>query len=282
MEEIKRYKKYIYISKKVIPELEEYCMKNNITLVTRFINEYNLEKFMQTELRNLNSIDYLIIDLQAIENLTSDDEIISSLPIAFDRDLGFITASPSNLGTGMRASVMCFLPACSLTGNMEDIILRAKDNGLTVRGIYGEGSKALGYFYQISNQGSLGQSEDEIIDKVSEFIYSLCGQEKELRDSLLETNYDLYKDKCFRAYGVLANCYSLGEEEMLELLSQVKLGSVLGFIRINSDDKYQKLYYQGMSANLKEIFEISDKKKENIVRAEYISNMIKELTKEVR
>lgn len=77
MEEIKRYKKYIYISKKVIPELEEYCMKNNITLVTRFINEYNLEKFMQTELRNLNSIDYLIIDLQAIENLTSDDEIIS-------------------------------------------------------------------------------------------------------------------------------------------------------------------------------------------------------------
>ena len=81
MEEIKRYKKYIYISKKVIPELEEYCMKNNITLVTRFINEYNLEKFMQTELRNLNSIDYLIIDLQAIENLTSDDEIISKITL---------------------------------------------------------------------------------------------------------------------------------------------------------------------------------------------------------
>ena len=81
MEEIKRYKKYIYISKKVIPELEEYCMKNNITLVTRFINEYNLEKFMQTELRNLNSIDYLIINLQAIENLTSDDEIISKITL---------------------------------------------------------------------------------------------------------------------------------------------------------------------------------------------------------
>ena len=81
MEEIKRYKKYIYISKIIRPELEEYCMKNNITLVTRFINEYNLEKFMQTELRNLNSIDYLIIDLQAIENLTSDDEIISKITL---------------------------------------------------------------------------------------------------------------------------------------------------------------------------------------------------------
>ncbi len=81
MEEIKRYRKYIYISKKIRPEIEEYCMKNNIALVTRFINEYNLEKFMQTELRNLNSIDYLIIDLQAIENLTSDDEIISKITL---------------------------------------------------------------------------------------------------------------------------------------------------------------------------------------------------------
>lgn len=81
MEEIKKYKKYIYISKKIQPEIEEYCSDNNITLVTRFINEYNLEKFMQTELRNLNSIDYLIIDLKAIENLTSDDEIISKITL---------------------------------------------------------------------------------------------------------------------------------------------------------------------------------------------------------
>ena len=81
MEEIKKYKKYIYISKKIRPQIEEYCANNNITLVTRFINEYNLEKFMQTELRNLNNIDYLIIDLNAIENLTSDDEIISKITL---------------------------------------------------------------------------------------------------------------------------------------------------------------------------------------------------------
>ena len=81
MEEIKKYKKYIYISKKIQPEIEEYCMNNNITLVTRFINEYNLEKFMQTELRNLNNIDYLIVDLKAINNLTTDDEIISKITL---------------------------------------------------------------------------------------------------------------------------------------------------------------------------------------------------------
>lgn len=206
-----------------------------------------------------------------------DDEILESMPIAFDKELGFISASPSNLGTGMRASVMCFLPACELSGNMGEIIHRAKENGLTVRGIYGEGSRASGYFYQISNQGSLGQSEDEIIDKVSEFIYALCQQERELRDYLLEDNYCLYRDKCMRAYGILTNCYSLEEEEMLELLSQVKLGSVFGFLTINSDEKFQKLYYQGMSANLREIFEFPDKKKENIIRAEYISSKTKEL-----
>ena len=210
-----------------------------------------------------------------------DDEILASMPIAFDRDLGFITASPSNLGTGMRASVMCFLPACQLSGNMEDILQRAKDSGLTVRGIYGEGSKALGHFYQISNQGSLGMSEDEIIDKVSEFIYALCQQERDLREVLLEKNYDLYKDKCLRAYGTLLYSHILEEEEMIELLSLIKLGSVLGFLDITNEQKFQKLYYQGMSANLKEVFDFSDKKEENIVRAEYISTKIKELTKEV-
>ena len=207
-----------------------------------------------------------------------DDEILNSLPIAFDKKLGFITASPSNLGTGMRASVMCFLPACKLQGKMEEIIQRAKDNLLTVRGIYGEGSQGLGYFYQISNQGSLGLDEDEIIDKVSEFIYALCQQEKENREALLESDYVGIRDRCQRSYGTLTNCYSLAEEEMLELLSQVKLGQVLGFITIKSEDKFQKLYYEGMSANLKEIFEFSDKKKENIIRAEYISTKVKELT----
>ena len=210
-----------------------------------------------------------------------DDEILESMPIAFDKDLGFITASPSNLGTGMRASVMLFLPACQLCSKIDDIILSAKENGLTVRGIYGEGSKALGYFYQISNQGSLGLDEDEIIDKVSEFIYGVCNQERDLRESLLENDYALYKDKTMRAYGIITNCYLLKEDEMIELLSQVKLGSALGFLKIYDDEKYQKLYYEGMSANLKEIFEFSDKKKENIIRAEYISNKVKELTKEV-
>ena len=207
-----------------------------------------------------------------------DDEILSTLPIAFDNNLGFITASPSNLGTGMRASVMLFLPACDLLGKMDDIFARASENGLTIRGIYGEGSRAEGYFYQISNQGSLGLDENEIIDKVSEFIYSLCLEEKQYRDYILENEYEKYRDLSLRAYGILTNCYSLLENEMIELLAKVKLGQVLGFIDIKSQDKFQKLFFEGASANLKEIFEFYDEKKEKIIRAEYISRKVKELS----
>ncbi len=210
-----------------------------------------------------------------------DDEIINNLPIAFNNDLGFITASPSNLGTGMRASVMLFLPACVLLNKLEELIVSANENGLTFRGIYGEGSRGIGYFYQVSNQASLGMDENEIIDKVSEFIYSICQKEKELRDYILEKERDVYKDKALRAYGILTNCYMLEEEEMIELLSQIKLGQVLGFLDIKNDDKFQKLYFEGMHANLKEIFEFSDEKKENIIRASYISNKVRQLTKEV-
>ena len=207
-----------------------------------------------------------------------DDEILDALPIAFDDELGFITASPANLGTGMRASVMLFLPAIEICGKMSDLFAQAKENGLTIRGIYGEGSKALGYFYQISNQGSLGFDEFEIIDKVSEFIFSVCSMEEEMRSLLLEENYDKYKDLALRSYGILCNCHILEEEEMYQHLANIKLGQALGFLDIKENDKFQKLFYEGLSANLKIIYEFFEEKEEKIIRAKYISSKIKQLT----
>ncbi len=206
-----------------------------------------------------------------------DDQIISSLPIAFDKNLGFITASPSNLGTGMRASVMLFLPALEMQKEMDILFASAKERGLTVRGIYGEGSQAKGSLYQISNQGSLGQSEDEIIDNVSQFIYEIINKEKHAREELLQTQFDELKDKTIRAYGILTNCNILDEDEMMDLLSLVKFGSALGFLEISDDEKFMKLFYKGASANLKEIFGFFENKKENIIRSEYISKEIKNL-----
>lgn len=208
-----------------------------------------------------------------------DDAILGELDIAFDERFGFITASPSNLGSGMRASVMLFLPALERAGKINELFDRAGKNGLTIRGIYGEGSKNEASFYQISNQGSLGKSEEEIIDDVSEIIYQICNEEKEMRDLYMLSERAEINDEALRAYGTLINCYMLSESEMMRLLSKVKFGSSLGFLDILDSDKFQKLYYEGGSANLKEIFGFSDTKKENILRAEYISKKIKSLVK---
>ncbi len=208
-----------------------------------------------------------------------DEALLDNIDIAYSEQLGFITASPSNLGTGMRASVMLFLPALERAGRIEGLIDRAGRNGLTVRGIYGEGSEAQASFYQISNQGSLGKSEEEIIDEVSEIIYEICNEEKEMRDYYMLNERTQIHDEVLRAYGVLTNCYTLEEGEMMKLLSLVKFGDSLGFLHIEDSDKFQKLYYEGGEANLKEIFDFSDTKKENIVRSEYISKKIKSLVK---
>lgn len=204
-----------------------------------------------------------------------DNALLKGLDICFDENLGFITASPSNLGTGMRASVMLFLPALVRLNKIDEIIDRAKQAGLTFRGIYGEGSTALGDFYQVSNQRSFDLSESEIIDKVSEFIFSLCNEEKEAREALLEKERDELIDQTRRAFAVLSNCHCLEEKEMMKLLSLVKFGSVLGFFQICDNEKFQKLFFEGCSANLKEFFGFENEKEEKLKRAEYISNKIK-------
>lgn len=297
-----------YITSSVMKTLEKFEVFNFLTLKELSLNECNalFEKHLISkeliENKDISSVaisedEKIIVMINEEDHIREqcleegfnlykpyrrlskiDDEIIKSLPIAFDNDLGFITASPSNLGSGMRASVMLFLPAYAIANEIEGLIHSCSKNGLTVRGIYGEGSKAQGYFYQISNQCSLGLDENEIIDKVSEYIYQICEKEKRLREEMLEKDYDKYKDLSLRAYGEITNCFSLGEEEMIELLSKVKLGQALGFLNISSNTRYQKLFYEGASANLKEIFNFKDKKEENRLRAEYISNEVRGLT----
>lgn len=296
-----------YITSSVIKTLEKFEVFNFLTLKELSLNECNalFEKHLISkeliENKDISSVaisedEKIIVMINEEDHIREqcleegfnlykpyrrlskiDDEIIKNLPIAFDNDLGFITASPSNLGSGMRASVMLFLPAYAIANEIEQLIHSCGENGLTVRGIYGEGSKAQGYFYQISNQCSLGLDENEIIDKVSEYIYQICEREKRLREEMLDKDCDKYKDLSLRAYGEITNCFSLGEEEMIELLSKVKLGQALGFINISSNTRYQKLFYEGASANLKEIFNFSDKKEENRLRAEYISNEVRGL-----
>ena len=143
-----------------------------------------------------------------------------------------------------------------------------------MRGLYGEGTENFGSFHQISNQNSLGMSEEEIIDSVSEFVYQICEMELSAREDILAKNHDQLVYEIFRAYGVLKESFLLDEKEMLCKLSLVKFGDALGFLKILDKKAFDRLCIEGSSANLKE-------NKENHCRSEYISKKIKQLVKKV-
>lgn len=214
--------------------------------------------------------------------LPMDEKICSSFEIAFDEEFGFLTSSPSNLGNGMRASVMVFIPALEASGRVDELIKQAAEFNLTFRGIYGEGSAALGSIYQISNQGMFACTEEEIIDRVSDFFYSIYDEEMRLREQLFAENHDAICDEVYRALAILENSFLLEEKEMISLLSRVRFGHELGILNIKDVDMFMKLYYHGAAANLHEIRVFSQEKEENKVRSEYIAKRVKNLVENGR
>ena len=159
-----------------------------------------------------------------------DDVLEENLTYAFSEKFGYLTSCPTNTGTGMRASVMMHLPALTLTGNINKIISQASALGLTVRGLYGEGSKAYGNLYQISNQITLGISEDEIIEKLINISTQIEKHEKESEKAI--KNNDSVCDKLWRSYGTLKFARSITSKEAKALLSDVILGENMGIIDI--------------------------------------------------
>lgn len=206
-----------------------------------------------------------------------DECILNNIDIAYSKDYGFLTSCPTNLGTAMRASVMLFLPAIERNKDINIIIGEARREGFTLRGLYGEGSENYGSFYQISNQNSLGLSEEEIVDKVGEYVFNICQMEASAREDILATNHDKLIDEVFRAYGTLANSYLLKEREMIELLALVEFGDALGFLKILDKKQFDRLFVEGCGANLKELENFSTNLKEDATRSEYIKKKIREL-----
>lgn len=157
-----------------------------------------------------------------------DDIIEESVDYAFDRELGYITSCPTNIGTGMRASVMLHLPALSITNQVEKLLYGVSQLGVAVRGVYGEGTKSIGHLYQISNQGTLGASEETLIDKITQIVTQIIDKEISTRDHLKKNNYDELEDDFYRAYGLLTNARKISLDEAMRLLSLLKLGSEMG------------------------------------------------------
>lgn len=164
-----------------------------------------------------------------------DNQLSEVIPMAFDSRWGFLTACPSNIGTGIRVSVMLHLPGLVETGEVERVFRSLQKLNLTVRGMYGEGTMAMGGFFQISNQVTLGRNEEYLIHQVGEVILAVIDYEKKARERLLETGAEKLFDKCFRALGILRSARVITVEEAMEQLSRIRLGVALGeFEGINS------------------------------------------------
>jgi len=170
-----------------------------------------------------------------------DDCLDEALGFAFSPRLGYLTACPTNVGTGLRASVMLHLPAMTLLGQIKQAVRAAQKVNLAVRGVYGEGSDAEGCLYQVSNQVTLGQSEEELLSEVEKIAQELVGHELAARRDLLRLQRWRVEDHVWRAYGILSTARSISASEATNHLSALRLGVDLGIFTGISDRRLMEL-----------------------------------------
>ena len=179
-----------------------------------------------------------------------ENTISKQIPFAFDQNLGFLTSCPTNVGTGMRASVMLHLPGLALAGQVQPLIQGVNKLGLAVRGIFGEGTDNLGNLCQISNQSTLGESEQDIIKRLEMVISQIINHEKNARTKLLEANRDFLLDNIGRAYGSLKYSYIISSKEALNSLSMLRLGVDMGVIKTVHIHTVNELFMLAQPAHL--------------------------------
>ena len=179
-------------------------------------------------------------------------ETLLSEKLTFDRDseFGYLTSCPTNAGTGLRASVMLHLPAVSTSGQVNPLLKWAANLGMTVRGLYGEGSRASGALFQLSNQITMGTSEEDILSRLNAAACSLISEERRLCAQLFENNEYEMKDKCLRSLGILKNAYMISSSEAMNLVSSVCMGANAGIIKNIDLNALRKAMFSSMPATL--------------------------------
>ena len=205
-----------------------------------------------------------------------DSNLEEYLDYAFDEKLGYLTACPTNLGTGMRASVMIHLPALTVNEEITSLLKGLTQVGMTLRGLYGEGSRADGNMYQISNQISLGVTEEETLSNLEAVISEIILQEKKARERLVTQYKYEVEDKIYRALGVLENSILLSMQEALEFLSHVRMGVEMGIVGSIDNILLNKLLVEIQPATLQTIVgrKLNDKEK-NIERAKLVKQILR-------
>lgn len=211
-----------------------------------------------------------------IDNL--DDMIEQKVSYAFSDDFGYLTACPTNVGTGMRASVMLHLPGLVLTKQVEKVFRALQKINLAVRGLYGEGSRASGDFYQISNQVTLGKAESTILSEIREVIPQIIGYERQARQALTRESRQALHDKVRRAFGTLRSAMMMTSEETMDLLSSVRLGVNMGLIEDITIPTVNELFIHTQPAHLQKIIGSPlDGEERNSARARYLRQRLREM-----
>lgn len=206
-----------------------------------------------------------------------DDLLEERVTYAFSEEFGYLTACPTNVGTGMRASVMLHLPALEHTKQIEKVFRALQKINLAVRGLYGEGSRASGHFYQISNQVTLGKSEKQILGEITTNIMEIVRYERLARESWLKDNRQGLQDKISRAHGTLCSATMMTSEETMELLSFVRLGINLGLIDDITIQTVNELFIHTQPAHLQKLMGTPlDGEERNAARARYLRMRLRE------
>ncbi|MEE8169357.1 MAG: protein arginine kinase [Phycisphaerae bacterium] len=201
-----------------------------------------------------------------------DDSIEAEVPYAFHARYGYLTACPTNVGTGIRVSVMLHLPALKVTGEIERVFRASRELKLAIRGLFGEGTEYLGDFFQVSNQTTLGKTEQELIHEFKHLVIpQIVDYENEARRALVRERLLPLDDKVFRSVGVLRNARTISSEETLLHLSHVRMGINLGRIKDIDLNTVNELFLVTQPAHLQKIHgERLSGEQRSIVRAEYI------------
>ncbi len=218
------------------------------------------------------------LDIDNILNLAIeiDEKLEELLPYSYHQKYGYLTACPTNVGTGLKISTLVHIPGLEMTGNLSKMLNVVNNLGMNVRGIYGEGTKAEGDIYQIANNQTLGITEKEIAKNLNLITQKIIEQERIARKYLTKNSVKL-EDKVYRDYGILTNARRLSEDEAIELISSVKLGTDLGIIKELTDKKVAELILYTKPANIqKRVGKKLSVLNQDIARCEIIKQIVKE------
>ena len=211
-----------------------------------------------------------------------DDYLSKEINYSYKRGLGFLTSCPTNVGTGLRASVMLHLPALIFNNQMGSVIRALEQMKFTVRGLYGEGSESIGNFFQVSNQSTLGEDETTIVNKLGQIVQRVVELEKNSRKLLLQNKLTELSDYVSRSLGLLTHCYLLSTKEALSELSFVRLGVDLGMFSTLNADIINKLIVNIQSGHIQKHHKKRlSAKQRDMFRAEIVKATLKKFTSQI-